>query len=98
MGEAPITKRRFKILLDARGLTESLRLITPEPASADAVLRVHSSAYLERLIAIGDSDGGHAGPNTPLGRNGLSAALLAAGACIDSVNLSSMRTLTTRTR
>lgn len=86
MGEAPITKRRFKHLLDASGLTASLQVITPEPAPDEAVLRLHSRDYLERLRALSQSDGGDAGPNTPLGPGGLEAVLLAAGACIDSVD------------
>jgi acetoin utilization deacetylase AcuC-like enzyme len=82
MNEVPETKRRLKNLLDVSGLTARMTVITPDPASEEAVLRLHTPAYLERLRSLSEAGGGDTGKSTPIGPGGLEIVLLAAGACI----------------
>jgi acetoin utilization deacetylase AcuC-like enzyme len=84
--ENPDTKRRFKNLLDATGLTEQLTVITPEPAGGDQLCRVHDEAYVERVREQSEGVGGVAGSETPFGRGSYEIALLAAGGAIAAVD------------
>ena len=66
--ESPESKRRIKSLLDVSGLSEHLSIRGAEPATMDALLCVHSLAYLQKLKNLSDTGGGQAGFDAPLGR------------------------------
>lgn len=66
--ESPETKRRLKSLLDVSGLTRHLHLLSAPPASEADLLRVHSSAYLQRFKALSDAGGGELARRRRLGR------------------------------
>jgi acetoin utilization deacetylase AcuC-like enzyme len=80
--EAPETKRRFKNLLDASGLSRSLVSLAPRPATDEEILRLHEPAYLAWLHEASAGRGGDAGDGAPFGPGSLDVARLAAGGCI----------------
>jgi acetoin utilization deacetylase AcuC-like enzyme len=84
--ENPDTKRRFKNLLDASGLTRSLILIDARPATTAELLRFHTPAHIERMAATGDALLVDGGAFTPMGRGSYEIALLAAGGVIEAVD------------
>ena len=84
--ENPATKRRFKNLLDAVGLTEGLVLLSPRPASVDDLLRVHTEEYIERIRALSAGRGGDAGSETPFGNGSFEIARLAAGGTMTAID------------
>jgi acetoin utilization deacetylase AcuC-like enzyme len=70
--------------LKEAGLEARLRQVSPRPASADELLRVHTPAHLERVEATR----GHTvrfDPDTQAGPRSAEAAVLAAGAVVDAV-------------
>jgi acetoin utilization deacetylase AcuC-like enzyme len=84
--ENPDTKRRFKNLLDAVGLTAQLTLLTPLPATVEQLCRIHDRAYVERIREASLGLGGVAGSETPFGTGSYEIALLAAGGAIAAVD------------
>lgn len=78
--ENPQAKRRIKNLLDASGFIEKLRVLTPTPATAEDLLRVHPARYLEKVQALSSSYGGQLGASAFIGPGGYELALLSAGA------------------
>jgi acetoin utilization deacetylase AcuC-like enzyme len=84
--ENPDTKRRFKNLLDATGLTEQLTVLVPRPASVEQLCRVHDAGYVARVGEQSADIGGVAGAETPFGRGSYEIALLAAGGTIAAVD------------
>ncbi len=84
--ESAETKRRFRNLVEASGLLDQLVRIPASPASADAVQRVHTREYVQRIQRLSDAGGGDAGNMSPFGRGSYEIALLAAGATIAAVD------------
>lgn len=86
--ESADSKRRIRHLLDASGLSDQLAWIRPAPASEEALLRVHSPEYLERIRATAERGGGNIGVKaaTHIGANGFELAVLAAGGAISAVD------------
>lgn len=86
--ESADSKRRIRNLLDASGLSEHLVWIKPTPASQEALLRVHSLEYLQRIQATAERGGGNIGAvaATHIGANGFELASLAAGGAIEAVD------------
>lgn len=86
--ESPDSKRRIRHLLDASGLSEHLNWIAPAPARDEALLRVHSPEYLQRVRTIAERGGGNIGAvaATHIGANGFEMATLAAGGAIGAVD------------
>jgi acetoin utilization deacetylase AcuC-like enzyme len=80
--ESPETKRRFRNLLDASGLSRQLVAIDPRPATNQEILRMHDAAYLDWLEQVSAGAGGDAGDGTPFGPGSLDIARLSAGGCI----------------
>jgi acetoin utilization deacetylase AcuC-like enzyme len=80
--ESGVTKRRFRNLVDASGLLESLVAIDPRPAGDDVLAWIHDTAYIDDVRARSAADGGDAGNWTPFGRGTYDVAALAAGGCI----------------
>ena len=81
--ESPETKRRFKNLLDASGLTDQLAVMTPRPATEEEILRYHTRAHLDWIKSVSVT-GGNAGTRVPtnMGPGGYELALLSAGGVI----------------
>lgn len=86
--ESADSKRRIRNLLDASGLSEHLVWIKPTPASQEALLRVHSQEYLQRIQATAERGGGNIGAvaATHIGAHGFELASLAAGGAIEAVD------------
>lgn len=66
-------------LLKVDGILNRLAQVSSTPAPLDAVLRVHSRAYLERMEAAVLLGGGHLDADTYLTHDSYQAALLSAG-------------------
>jgi acetoin utilization deacetylase AcuC-like enzyme len=77
--ENPLTKRRFKNLMDASGLTPKLPVIEPRMATVEEVCRFHTRDYVDHIKALSDDNGGDAGGLTPFGPGSYEIALLSAG-------------------
>ena len=73
-------KRRVRNLFEVSGLLAGLRPLELRPADDAALLRVHSRAYLERVHALSEGQGGECGSWVP--REGEAILRLAAGAAI----------------
>ncbi len=75
-------------LLQADGILQQLLRLPSRPAPLDAVLRVHTAQYVERLQAISERGGGRIDSDTYVNADSYQAALLGAGgllAVTDSV-------------
>ena len=92
--ESPAAKRRIKNLLDATGMTARLLLKTPEAATEDQVLRVHTPRHLAEVKALSAAYGGQLGASAFIGPGGYKLALLSAGAAIAAVDAVMTSTVT----
>lgn len=70
-------------LLQIDGILNSLSMTQSTPAPLDAVLRVHTPAYIDRLEATALYGGGHLDADTYLTHDSYQAALLAAGGLLN---------------
>lgn len=84
--ENPATKRRFKNLLDASGLSERLVSLSPRPATVEELCRVHDPEYVDRIRVLSEGNGGDAGLVTPFGPGSYEIACLAAGGAITAID------------
>jgi acetoin utilization deacetylase AcuC-like enzyme len=84
--DTPVTKKRFKALLDRTGMTDRLHPVAPRPATRDELLRCHAARYLDRIERESASGGGEGGEATPFGHDGYAIAALAAGGVIAAVD------------
>jgi acetoin utilization deacetylase AcuC-like enzyme len=86
--ESADSKRRIRHLLDASGLSQHLVWMAPKPAGDDALLRVHSQEYVQRIRATAERGGGNIGAvaATHIGANGFELAALAAGGAVTAVD------------
>ena len=84
--DTPESKRRIKNLLDASGLTDALVPIRPAPATRDDLLRFHTAAYVDRVKALSDANGGETGVLAHIGHGDFDIALLAVGGCMAAVD------------
>ena len=73
-------------LLQEDGMLDQLVKVASTPAPVDAILRVHTPAYLERLQLITQRGGGHLDADTYVNTDTYQAALLAAGGVINLVD------------
>ena len=80
--ESPATKRRLRNLVEVSGLLGRLVPIAVTPAGREALLRVHTAEYVDRVAALSGADGGDAGENTPFAAGGEEIAKLAVGGCM----------------
>jgi len=83
--ENPDTKRRFKNLLDASGLSRKLVDIPARPATDEEILLVHSQDFLDRMQGQNET-GGSMGPLANFGPGGIDIVRLAAGGVINAVD------------
>ncbi len=86
--ESPESKARLASLVEVSGLAQSLERLPIAAVVDDDVLRVHTSAHLERLRSESASrSGGDAGDGySPFGPGSLEIALLAAGGTSSAVD------------
>ncbi|MEX3313631.1 class II histone deacetylase [Sulfitobacter sp. PS-8MA] len=84
--ENPETKRRLKNLLDVTGLLAELDTSSAEPASHDALARIHPESYLAEFKRLSDSGGGELGRCVPFGKGGFELAALSAGLAVAAVD------------
>lgn len=84
--ESPDSKRRLKSLMDVSGLGARLQVRGAPPLDEDALLRVHTPAYLQRFKALSDAGGGELGPQAPIGPGSYEIAKLSAGLAWAAVN------------
>lgn len=80
------TKRRFKNLLDALGVTEQLTSIKPRLATEQDLARVHTHRYIQQIQTMSAAAGGDAGGDTPFAKDGYHIASLAAGGLLALVD------------
>ncbi|MBK8047557.1 MAG: histone deacetylase [Anaerolineales bacterium] len=73
-------------LLEDDGILERLISVASTPASLDAIARVHTHSYLERLEIITGRGGGHLDADTYVNSDSFEAALRAAGGLINLVD------------
>ncbi len=86
--ESPESKRRFKSLLDASGLSGRLDVTSASMVSEDDLRRVHPDSYLRRFKHLSDATGGDLGDQAPFGPGSYEIAKLSVGlvtAAMDSV-------------
>ena len=77
--ESPETKRRLKNLMDITGLTQTLNSQSADEASREALLRVHTKAYLTAFKDASKGSGGELGLRAPFGHGGYQQAALSTG-------------------
>ncbi|QDL93349.1 class II histone deacetylase [Paroceanicella profunda] len=77
--ENPTTKRRMRNLLEVSGLLGQLTALPATPVTQEDILRVHTPAYVAKLRALSEAEGGDAGGLTPFGTGSFEIARLAAG-------------------
>ena len=73
--ESPETKRRLKNLMDVTGLTQTLTSQSADEASREALLRVHTKAYLTAFKDASKGSGGELGLRAPFGHGGYQATI-----------------------
>lgn len=79
---------RIYALADAIGLTERLQVVRPDRmATREELERFHTPAYLDRVQALSAAAGGDTGDGAPITAGGYEIACLAAGACMQAVDL-----------
>ena len=82
--------RRFPAAV--AGIEEAVRAGLPVerppfgPAGGDALMRVHTGGYIERLRALSEAGGGYLDPDTALGPGSFEVAALASGAACAAVD------------
>jgi acetoin utilization deacetylase AcuC-like enzyme len=84
--ENPETKRRLKNLLEVTGLFAELDNRSAEPASYEALARVHPETYLDEFKRLSDAGGGELGRCVPFGKGGFELAALSAGLAVAAVD------------
>ncbi|MEM9756342.1 MAG: class II histone deacetylase, partial [Pseudomonadota bacterium] len=77
--ENPETKRRLKNLCEVTGLWRDLDMRHAPPATRDDLLRVHTTAYIDRFHDTAVAGGGELGLRAPFGADGFDIACLSAG-------------------
>lgn len=70
-------------LLQSDGIVRRLIEVPSSPAPLDAILRVHTPPYIERLRALSARGGGHIDGDTYVNPDSYQAALLAAGSLLN---------------
>lgn len=77
--EDPAPRRRLLNLLDVTGLLARCRRLSVTPMSREALLRVHTADYVDRLARESAAGGGEAGDFAAFGRGSFEIACLSAG-------------------
>lgn len=72
--------------LEEPGLGARLARISPESASIEQLMLVHSRAYISQVEALSARGGGMLDPDTPVSRESFEVALLAAGGVVTAVD------------
>ena len=74
-------------LLQEDGILQQLIRVPSSPAPVDALLRVHTAQYVERLQALSDRGGGRIDSDTYVNADSYQAALLAAGGLLNLTDM-----------
>jgi len=74
-------------LLQQDGILQNLICVPSSPAPLDAILRVHTAQYVERLQAISARGGGRIDSDTYVNADSYQAALLAAGGLLNLTDM-----------
>ena len=74
-------------LLQEDGILQQLIRVPSSPAPVDALLRVHTAQYVERLQALSDRGGGRIYSDTYVNADSYQAALLAAGGLLNLTDM-----------
>ncbi|MEZ4681654.1 MAG: histone deacetylase [Caldilineaceae bacterium] len=74
-------------LLQEDGILTNLIRVPSSPAPLDAVLRVHTTQYIERLQAISERGGGRIDADTYVNADSYQAALLAVGGLLNMTDM-----------
>lgn len=82
----PERPARLRAVLERAGTLEGVAVHQVEPATREAILRVHPEMHLARLAATSAAGGGMLDPDTILNEESWQAAQLAAGAAIAAVH------------
>jgi acetoin utilization deacetylase AcuC-like enzyme len=85
----PENQRRLRSTMDLLqddGVLDRLAKVASTPAPEDAILRVHTPAYLERLQVITQRGGGHLDADTYVNGDSYEAAIRAAGGLMNLVD------------
>jgi acetoin utilization deacetylase AcuC-like enzyme len=80
------SKERIRELLVLSGINEHLVAIEPRLATEEQLARCHTAAYIDRVRALSEGDGGDSGSGAYLGSNGYEIARLAAGGCMEALD------------
>jgi acetoin utilization deacetylase AcuC-like enzyme len=70
--------------IKAAGFGEALEWRSPNEASVESLMRVHTSAHVDRLMSFGGQEYVRVDPDTHMSAGSLTAARLAAGAGLDA--------------
>jgi acetoin utilization deacetylase AcuC-like enzyme len=65
---------------------DRLITISPEPATVEQIERIHSPAYIKRILKTAEQRITSLAPDTPISADSYFAAWLAAGACIQGID------------
>ena len=74
-------------LLQDDGILQQLIRVPSSPAPLDAILRVHTAQYVERLQALSERGGGRIDSDTYVNADSYEAALLAAGGLLNMTDM-----------
>jgi acetoin utilization deacetylase AcuC-like enzyme len=74
-------------LLQEDGILQQLIRVPSSPAPVDALLRVHTAQYVERLQALSERGGGRIDSDTYVNADSYQAALLAAGGLLNLTDM-----------
>ena len=84
--DTPASKRRIRNLLEVSGLLAQLTAIPAREAGEEELLRFHSRAYVDKVRALSESEGGPVGQDAWVGRGSYEVVTLAAGGTIAAVD------------
>ncbi|MDY6824913.1 MAG: histone deacetylase [Thermodesulfobacteriota bacterium] len=83
--ESPARLAAVYRMLD-KTFPDTLLQAAPEPAAMEHIERVHTPAYIKKLLKSAEQKRTSLAPDTPISARSFMAAWLAAGACITGVN------------
>ncbi len=84
--ESPARLRSVYRMLD-QSFVDALLTVTPEPATLDQLERVHTAAHVKKILKTAEQKITSLAPDTPVSNQSYLAAWLAAGACVQGVDL-----------
>jgi acetoin utilization deacetylase AcuC-like enzyme len=86
LAESTESRRRMLSLIRVSGLEQRMHVQGAEPATEEALRRIHTAAYLDGFRALSEDGGGELGDAAPFGARGYETAALSAGLAIAAVD------------